>query len=100
MKKLVEVKYFEPAKETSGYKCRLDSIYTHPDRFRYVNCWLEGDIEGISKVYRVGSEGWFKFTEGKCSDFLGQFEATITQEIPEERLMEEDRFESVGDNDF
>lgn len=93
MTKLVEVKYFEPAKTRKGYPPKLDSLFHHPDRFRFVNCFLEGEIDGDSQVSLVGQpEHPVPFTQGKCSHFLGEFEAEIIQVIPQDRILERDRF--------
>ena len=67
--KLVEVKYFQPAKtKYSDMEKRLENNFNHPDRYVFCNCWLKGDLDGISKVgFDVVS---FRFVEGKCSNFV------------------------------
>ena len=93
--KLVEVKYFEPAKNIDSHPdSPLDGYLAHPSRHRYCNCWAEGEIEHNCKIRMVGAEGEFKFAKGKCSNFLGEFEAEIVKEIPRNRWEEADRFEA------
>jgi hypothetical protein len=54
----------------------------------FCNCWLRGDLDGTSKVGI--SKSYFLFINGKCSSFLGKYEAEIVGEISQERKMEGD----------
>lgn len=95
MRKLVEVKVFEPERRSQLGEYKLDGAFSHPARFRYVNCWMEQDGNKIFCSI-VGSQGWFQFVDGKCtSAFGGLGSAEIIGEIDEDRYMERDRFEEV-----
>ena len=98
MGELVEVKYFEPAKNCYGIEPKLDGLLSHPARYTYCNCLIDkGKSKKESIIRMVGGQGSFTFVNNKCSNFLGHFEAEIVQEISRDRLMEEDRYELVVD---
>jgi hypothetical protein len=87
--KLVEVKYFEPAK---GDSHDLEGHLSHPDRYRYANCWLEVK-DGIKHCSVIGGQAFFSFPGNFCPKFLGYFPAVILREIDTDRAGEADRFE-------
>lgn len=89
--KLVEVRVFEPQKTSSLGRFALDGIFSHPERYRYINCWIE-ERDGVSRCCVTGGEGWFSFPGGKCDRFWGAFRAEIVGEIERDRSMEADRF--------
>jgi hypothetical protein len=84
---LVEVKYFEPAEGDSD---DLEGHLSHPDRYRYANCWAE-EQDGITYCTHVGGQGHFPFPDGFCPRFLGYYPAVILGEIDEARTHERDR---------
>lgn len=88
--RLVEVRFFEPASRLFNREMKLNDPFDRPDRYVFCNCWIEGDIDGISEVRMVGGEGIFPFANRKCRDFLGKFEAEIVEEISRDRLGESD----------
>ena len=87
----VEVRFFQPAERTFYRKIKLDNNFDRLDRYVFCNCWIEGDVDGISEVRPVGSAGIFPFVNQKCSDFLGKFDAEIVGEISIDRYEEGDR---------
>lgn len=93
LNRLIEVKVFEKAEDAFGDRTpKLDDIFCHPDRWRYVNCW---QVEPGASVRMVGGEGDFPFPDGACENFCGMGRAEIVGEINEERYKESDRFEAV-----
>lgn len=91
---LVEVKYFQPAETIySNVERKLSQNFNHPDRYVFCNCWLEGDLNGAALVGFGGVR--FRFVNGKCSNFLGEYEAQIIGEICSDRNMEADRYEAA-----
>jgi hypothetical protein len=94
--KLVEVKYFEPAKGNQDNAVKLDGYLAHPDRYRYSNCWVE-ERSGVLHCCVVGAEGWFPFPDNFCPRFLGSFPAVILSEIDRSRADEADRFTAYSD---
>jgi hypothetical protein len=94
--RLVEVKYFEPAKGNQDTVLKLDGKTTHPDRYRFSNCWAE-ERSGVLHCCLVGAEGWFSFPDNFCPRFLGEFPAVILGEIDPSRSGEADRFIAYTD---
>ena len=87
--KLIEVRIYQPAQEIFSKRPKaLDSMFNYPNRWRFVNCWLNKD----KTVTVVGGQGDFKFVNGRCKDFVGMGEACIVGEIDASRSMEADRF--------
>jgi hypothetical protein len=88
---LYEVKYFESEISRSHIEPKLDSRLSHPDRYRYANCWGEYR-SGVLHCCLVGSEGWFPFMDNFCPRFLGEYPAIVLGKIDSSRSMECDRF--------
>jgi hypothetical protein len=43
----------------------------------------------------VGNNAFFRFVDGKCFNFLGEYKAEIIGKISQERKLEGDRYELV-----
>lgn len=91
-RKLVEVKIFEPAKQSSLGETKLNGRFSHPDRYRLTNCWQKMLPDGIVRCWQPGCQGRFDFRWGVCLDFWGRYRAEIVEEISRDRQMEADRF--------
>lgn len=93
----VEIKYFEP--EKTKYKeapRRIDSLYNHPNRFRYTHGYGYGDIDSKCQISRMGdTDCYFEFINGECNQFLGEYKANIIKEISREEATGIDRFEAT-----
>lgn len=71
--KAVKVRYFVP-REEKRYRCT-------PPHYVYSSCYFQMK-EDIPYCARKGDEGYyFPFPDGKCSNFLGEYEAEIIEEI-------------------
>lgn len=88
----VEVKYLEPEQHKGFGEFKLDGLYDHPTRWRFVDCWIDRLYD--NNISMIGGQGAFCFTNGHCPDFLGQHEAYITGEISLEiaQTNRQDRF--------
>lgn len=88
--KLVEVKVLEPEQNKGLTPYRLDGLYDHPTRYRFVNCWID-----CGQIRVVGGEGLFPIDlDGiGCETPFGR--GQILGEIDKSRMMEADRFVEV-----
>ena len=91
----VEIKYFEPEKcKYPDLPRKIDSLFNHPNRFRYTHGYGYGDLNGKCQISRIGdTDCYFEFVKGKCSHFLGEYEASIVKEISRNEASGIDRCE-------
>ena len=73
---LKEIKCFQPART---------GIFSHPDRY----------YDLAQSLRLVGIQGSFVFVDGVCSNWQGEYIATIVGDLPDSERMRADRFEET-----
>ena len=87
---LVEVKIREREDNAGIHDPTLDGIFDHPERWLYVNFWMEPD----GALTMVGGQGQYYADEQGCFDYYTG-KAQILGEISRDREMERDRIEAI-----
>jgi hypothetical protein len=83
---LKEIKFFQPARTgTLG----------HSDRYCYQVAEVVRDFDLAQSLRLVGSEGAFVFVNGVCSEWQGEYVATIQGDLPDSERMRADRIENI-----
>ena len=55
---LVEIKYFQPEKQSDLGKFALDDPFCYPSRYVYINCWQRITDCGLVQVRENGERVW------------------------------------------
>jgi hypothetical protein len=81
------VKRFEKKQIWSGVPESLDSVLSHPNRYR-ISAVQVTKRNGVIHCREKGREGSFPFPDHFCPEYLGEYPAVFLQYISEEEYQQ------------